>query len=370
MKIGLICPYNIYRGGGVQECVKALQTELIARGHEVYIITPSPRIKTNNHLENILFLGTGTDVKSMFHTTSQVSVSINTDQLDEMLAVHKFDILHFHEPWVPIVSRQILTRSQSINVATFHAKLPETVMTRTIEKVITPYTRSVLKYFNSFTAVSAAASEYVESISNVPIKIIHNGIDLESYTPIKAHKNSRNVLYIGRLEKRKGVKFLLKAWKNASKLNLQTELIIAGDGSEKAKLISYVKINKIPRVRFVGFINDSEKKKLLKNATVFCSPARYGESFGIVLLEALACGIPIIAGDNPGYSSVLNERGKMALIDPRDTKEFERRLSIFLQDPELRVLWRNWALKYVQQFSYKHIVDQYESLYRTLLRSK
>src|SRR4051812_30400677 len=131
MRIGLVCPYNIFRGGGVQECVLALQKELKWRGHSAKIITPQPR-QTAEELSDVLFVGTSTDIKSPFHTTAQVSVSVNVEAIDDLLAHEQFDILHFHEPWVPIMSRQLLTRSRSANVATFHAKLPETVMSRTI----------------------------------------------------------------------------------------------------------------------------------------------------------------------------------------------------------------------------------------------
>lgn len=144
MKVGIVCPYNIFLGGGVQECVKALQLELRNRGFQATIITPQPR-DAKAKLDGTIFLGTAAQIKSPFHTTAQVSVSVKTDHLQELLDKEQFDILHFHEPWVPILSRQILARSNAINVATFHAKLPDTVMSKTIEKVITPYTKSILR---------------------------------------------------------------------------------------------------------------------------------------------------------------------------------------------------------------------------------
>src|SRR5690606_16336645 len=110
--------------------------------------------------------GRARDVKSPFATVGQISVSINTKILDDVLEKEQFDILHFHEPWVPIVSRQILSRSQAKNVATFHAKLPETMMSKTIERVITPYTKSIIKYLDGYTAVSGAAAEYVTTLTD------------------------------------------------------------------------------------------------------------------------------------------------------------------------------------------------------------
>ncbi len=365
MKIGLVCPYNIFKGGGVQECVLAMQTELTKRGHEVYIITPTPRDYPKDYSPKILLLGSSTDFKSPFHTTAQISVSVNTDQLQTALDKHTFDIMHYHEPWVPILGRQILTRSKVKNIATFHAKLPDTAMSRTIERVITPYTKSILKYLDSLTAVSDAAAEYIQSLTNRHIEIVPNGIDLSTYKTLPA-TSSKTILYIGRLEKRKGLKFLLKAYRQLSEVDHSVRLQIAGDGPDKEKLEELVRNWQLKNVDFLGFVSSTEKLKLIQNAAVFCSPARYGESFGIVLLEAMACGVPIVAGDNPGYVSVLKERGQIGLVDPKDTDDFVRKLSLLINDEELRNIWKSWSIDYVKQFSYKNVVDKYEELYQAI----
>lgn len=372
MKIGLICPYNMFKGGGVQECVLAMQKELTDRGHEAHIITPRPRDFNSQHPRSMILVGTATDVKSPFHTTAQVSVSVEPDELDSMLANNNFDVLHFHEPWVPIVSRQILSRSSAANVATFHAKLPETVMSRTIEKVITPYTTSVLKNLHELVAVSEAAAEYVRTIDKRKPHIIPNGINLDKYileSPKKPNKN-KTILYVGRLERRKGVKYLLKAFMALSKHDPKVQLVIAGDGPDRQKLELFASDNNISNVTFKGYISDEEKLDLLAKADVFCSPALFGESFGIVLLEAMARGCVIVAGDNPGYRSVLKDRGKLSLVNPKDTVEFARRLEVMLNDESLRELWLEWSKDYVKQFNYLSIVDQYEKLYAKAIQKK
>lgn len=368
MKVGLVCPYNMFKGGGVQECVLAMQAELTRRGHEALIITPKPRDFSGKAPDSMVLVGTATDVKSPFSTTAQVSVSVEPDELETMLKTHNFDVIHFHEPWVPIVSRQILIRSNAANVATFHAKLPGTVMSRTIERVITPYTTSVLKYLDEIAAVSEAAAEYVRSLDHLEPVIIPNGIDLDKYVLKQPTTRSRTILYVGRLERRKGVKYLLKAFAQLVQADPSVHLVIAGEGTDRPKLELYVKEMNIQNVTFKGFISEEEKLDLLADSMVFCSPAIFGESFGIVLLEAMARGCVVVAGDNVGYRSVLQERGKLSLIDPRETTEFARRLEVMLNDTELRALWQEWASKYVQQFSYAKIVDSYEELYKHALK--
>lgn len=370
MKIGLVCPYSIAKGGGVQECVFAMQAELTRRGHEVYIITPQPRDHDEQPPKNTIFIGSATDFNSPLHTTVQVSAAEN-EKIDQVLAEYQFDILHFHEPWIPMLSAQILNRSKSVNVATFHAKLPETMMTRTMIRVVTPYTKSVLKYIDAFTAVSEAAAEYVCSLTDQPVALIPNGVDLKLYrAPARRSDNKKNktILYIGRLEQRKGVKHLLHAFKILSDANPNASLVIAGDGPDRAKLEALAADLHLDNVSFVGFISEKEKVHYLRTTDVYCSPALYGESFGIVLLEAMASGLVTVAGDNPGYASVMKGLGAISLVNPKHHAEFARRLNLLLQENDLRKLWRDWAAEEIPQYDYATIVAQYEEVYRKALK--
>lgn len=366
--IGLVCPYNICLGGGVQECVIAVQAELKKRGHKVFIITPLSREARENPPADTILVGAGTDVRSPFSTTAQISASFNSDELEQIVDEHKFDILHFHEPWVPVLSRQLLGKSKSINVATFHARMPDGVMTRTIEKVVTPFAKSILKSFDALTSVSDAAAQYVRSLTDDPIEIIPNGIDLGKYKPRHRYgaSGSRTILFVGRLEKRKGVKYLIDAFVRLG--DKEAKLLIAGDGPDREKLEYYAGEHPELNISFLGYISEEEKIRLLRQADIFSSPAPYGESFGIVLLEAMASGTPIVAGNNPGYVSVLTGRGLVSLVDPKDTDQFARRLALLLYDRDLSKLWRKWALSNVKQYDYSQIVDKYEKLYKKLLK--
>ncbi len=373
MKIGLVCPYNIAKGGGVQEIVFATQTELLARGHEVYIITPQPREYDEDCAKhkNIIFVGSATDFNSPLHTTIQVSAGLN-ESIDSMLEEHNFDILHFHEPWVPVLSRQILTRSNTVNVATFHANIPKTIMSRTVVKVVTPYTKSVLKYIDKFTAVSDAAAEYVCSLTDAPVAIIPNGIDLARYKAPARRADKRKhktIFYVGRLEGRKGVKHLLLAFALVQEKDPETSLVIAGDGPDREKLEMLADDLNLRNVTFAGYISDEEKLKYMRTADLFTAPALYGESFGIVLLEAMASGLVTVAGDNPGYSSVMRGLGTISLVDPKDSDEYARRMHLLLNEPDLRKLWRAWAEDEITQYSYPTVVSQYEEIYKQAIKS-
>lgn len=375
MKIGLVCPYDITKGGGVQEIVKASQAELERRGHDAYIITPRPKdYGRKRGLRKTIFIGNSTDFNSPLHTTVQVSAGVH-DSIDEMLATHNFDILHFHEPWVPMLSLQILNRCRDkcVNVATFHAKLPETLMSRAVARAIQPYAKSVLKYIDELTAVSEAAADYLRHLSDRPIDIIPNAIDLNSYKAPRTRDDSgkvKTIFYIGRLEARKGVKYLIKAFAELLKTKPDVRLVVGGDGPDRRKLEQLVaELGVQENVKFLGYMSTKDKIHRLRTADLFCAPALYGESFGIVLLEAMGCGLVTVAGDNPGYSSVMKGLGAISLVDPKQIEEFARRLDLLLHQPDLRKLWRNWAKDEIRQYGYVEVVAQYEKAYKKAIKA-
>lgn len=371
MKIGLVCPYSINKQGGVLEVVLALKDGLQERGHDVKLITPLPRDNDVEHPEDIIFFGTSTDFRSASHTTAQISSTADNKEIDLILEREKFDILHFHEPWIPFLSRQLLQRSSSVNIATFHAKVPESLVSRSVIKAVTPYLKSVMKYLNVYTAVSESGAEYVAGLTKEPITIIPNGINLKKYRKIPAKKHAGDdptILFIGRLERRKGVKHLLTAFQILAQENPNVKLIIAGDGPDREKLELLAEDLKIPNVSFLGYVSEDLKMELLANADLLCSPALFGESFGIVLLEAMATGTVSVAGNNSGYVDVMQGLGALSLVNPEDTEEFARRLDILLHEEDLRSLWQKWAAGYVRQYDNKLVVDQYEELYKEVLK--
>lgn len=366
MKIGLVCPYSINEHGGVLEVVLALKTGLEARGHKVKIITPQPRKNGLKPPKDVIFVGTSVDFRtlSFSDTTSQVSSTADSDKIDAMLAEESFDVLHFHEPWMPLLSRQLLQRSTCVNIGTFHAKVTTAMTSRAILKVVAPYLKSVLKYLHVLTAVSSSGAEYAADIVNQPITIIPNGIDLSKYRKRPAAKKGRPmILYVGRLERRKGARYLLKAFQLFSQDNPDVELVIAGDGPDRERLEMMADDLKLRNVSFLGFVSEELKMELLGKADLFCSPALFGESFGIVLLEAMATGTVSIAGNNSGYVDLMQGVGGISLVNPEDTDEFARRLELLMHEKPLRDIWQKWAADYVKQFNYPHVVEQYEELY-------
>jgi phosphatidylinositol alpha-mannosyltransferase len=178
------------------------------------------------------------------------------------------------------------------------------------------------------------------------------------------------IFYVGRLEKRKGIKYLITAFAELQRQLPDAQLLIGGDGSDREDLETYVESNGITNIEFLGYVDESQKIRLLQTADVFCSPAIHGESFGIVLLESVACGIPTVAGANPGYEYFLQGRGALGLVNPKDTSDFARRLHLMLTDEVIRDAWKAWAKDYIKEFDYAHIVDRYEKLYTEAIKAR
>jgi len=374
MRIGLVCPYDIIgHAGGVQQIVLHQAEGLRRLGHTVKIITPRPANYDVSPPENCIFLGNSRKLKAGLATSGDIGFEIDGSEIDAVLSSEKFDVINFHEPWLPVLARQIIMRSDAAHVGTFHANLSDSVAGKSLVNMFTPYGRGILEKVDLLTAVSPAAASILTTRGPdndlvKSIKYIPNGIDLKKYlTPsassVKNPKH-KSILFVGRLEGRKGIKYLLKAFASLCERRDDVQLLIAGSGPDENKLRDYIKEMDIPRVTFLGYISDEDKIHLLHRSDVFCSPATRGESFGIVLLEAMAASCPIVAGDNTGYQSVMIDTGAISLVNPKDTIDFSRRLEIMLFDEEVRKLWLKWATKYVKKFDYKNVVAQYEQAYK------
>jgi phosphatidylinositol alpha-mannosyltransferase len=379
MKIALVCPYNMFeRAGGVADVVVHLYEGLVKQGHRVKIITPKPATYTGTPPKDYILLGniSGTRFSAGLSTTGTWTFDIDSDEIKKVLDAEKFDVINFHEPWAPILARQILQYSNAAHVGTFHANLIDSMAAKSLSNIFVPYARGVGEKLDLMTAVSPAPAKLL--IDKDPdhrlvknIKYIPNGIDLKRYQTKPEmsvqHPSLKTIFYVGRLEGRKGVKYLLQAYHDLTSRRDDVQLLLAGVGAEEEKLRDYVAEMEIPRVTFLGFISDEEKIRHLHKAHVFCSAATKGESFGIVLLEAMAAGCPIVAGDNVGYQAVMKDTGAISLVNPKDTVDFSRRLEIMLTDENLRGVWLRWAKDYIRQFDYKNITEMYEAAYKEAL---
>ncbi len=386
MRIGIICPYNYFRPGGVQILIRGIADSLQARGHYVRIIAPRPRKVPKDVPSDIILIGNSTEFNTPFATKADIGMSVSNEKIDELFAEHQFDILHFHEPGVPVLSAQLLSRSNAVNIATMHATLPTGVASKSFVTMMSPYAKYIEPKIDLVTAVSESAKQTALAYSpGREVEIIPNAIDIGKY----AHKGTKvstakqkdassdnktdkpkTILYVGRLEKRKGLRYLIEAYAELAKRHSNVRLNIIGDGRLKKSMEALVAKLEAPNVKFLGFVSEEEKIANLHQADLFVSPALFGESFGIVLVEAMAAGCVTLAGNNAGYQTVMTGRGRISLVDPKSCDDFWQRMEILIYDQEVRKLWHKWAKEEVKQYDYPKITAMYEAIYKRGLSEK
>jgi len=385
VKIALVCPFNMLdHPGGVQQVVIHLYLGLKKRGHDVRVITQRPTSFKGEVPRDYILLGITRKFKGGLGTEGGWGMPADSEEIVRILEEEKFDVINFHEPWMPMLAWQMVKHSKAAHVGTFHANLMDTAAGKSWT-IFRPYGVPLLKKMDVFTATGPASagmligkadmksSRQRQLIEN--IKYIPCGVEMSDFRPPKKRlplngPDTKTIVYVGRLEKRKGADWLIKAFTELVKEMPNAHLIIAGSGLWANKLRQYVRLNDITNVVFAGYVSDDEKRRLIGNADLACFPSPYGEGFGIVLLEAMSMGTPVVAGNNLGYATVLKGHGRLGLVDPQATTDFANRLAAFLQDEPLRQTMSHWGLREVRQYDYPKIVAQYEAVYKEAIALK
>ena len=339
LKIGLVVDDTLDKPDGVQQYVLLVGAWLSAQGHEVhYLVGQSSR----TDLPNVHSLAKNVPV-TFNKNKLTVPLPANKRRIQQLLEQEKFDILHVQMPYSPLLAGRIvkLAPATTAIVGTFHI-LPfsrtEQIATRFLGTIL----RSSLRKFSEVIAVSEPARIFAKDAFAVNAQVLPNVVDLAWYkrrVPIQARpKSPVTIVFLGRLVERKGSLQLLRAVA-ALKLDTRQKLrvIIGGKGPLLPELTSFVSANNLADiVEFAGFVTEEDKPAFLHQAHIAAFPATGGESFGIVLLEAMAAGSGVvIGGNNPGYSSVLSEWPDV-LIDPNDTAAFAQTLQGFIENEQSR----------------------------------
>lgn len=364
MKIALISPYDYSYPGGVVAHISNLADNFSNRGHEVKIIAPySRRVSCNQQL---IRGGKPTSVP-IGGSIARVALSPTTiPRIKRILDTEKFDIVHIHEPFTPVLPVAALYFSNSVNIGTFHA----------CHRKPRGYTffKLLLNWFHhkldGRIAVSNSAKDFVCHCFPADYRIIPNGIDWEHFSkppaePLTKFKDGKfNILFVGRLEKRKGLIYLLKAFSVIKEKYPNTRLIIVGPGTRLRKAFEkFIVQNNIADVTFTGFIPYQELPAYYNTADLFCAPSTGGESFGIVLLEAMAAGKPIIASNIEGYLSVLASGEEGLLVPPQDVSALADGIEKLMADRELRLKMGEKGKLKAEQYAWHRVADKVMDYY-------
>jgi len=339
MKIALVSPYDWAVPGGVNSHVAQLAQQFIRSGHDVRVIAPSSRRRSHD-CEYLTVLGEHVIGLPASGSVANVCLSFNLGpRVKALLARERFDIVHIHEPFMPLLPFQFLRYADTTLVATFHA-------TRDGGSRLYAYARFIIepwwRRIDGRIAVSRAALKMISRYFADRYQIIPNGIDYARFAaevpPIPRYIDSkRNILFLGRQEKRKGLPYLLEAYARLKRERPDTRLIVVGpDGGMRAACERYVRQNRLEDVVFTGFVPFEELPRYYKTADVYCAPNTGHESFGIVLLEAMAAGTPIVASKIGGFADVVEDGVEGVLVPPRDADALAGAMERLLSDAALR----------------------------------
>jgi len=371
MKIALVSPYDFAYPGGVANHISSLEHYFTRMGHEVRIIAPaSSTVSTFG--DRFIPVGTPRPVPS---SGSIARITISpwlSSRIKAVLDEEKFDIIHLHEPLLPMLCTTVLRLSHTANVGTFHAS-----GARPWYEFGTPLGKLFLKkWFRKLDgkiAVSKPAMEYISKYFPGYYNIIPNGVDVNHFSPNVSPiddfgDGKLNILFVGRLEKRKGADYLLDAYKRVKGEIPNSRLIIVGPGTRlRKKYERQVTQNGLDDVVFAGYVSYDELPRYYKTADIVCSPATGRESFGIVLLEAMAVGKPVVASNIEGYASVVTHGVDGLLVPPKDGEMLAQALISLVTDKSLRQQMGAKGRLKASDYSWEHVAQKILDYYVRVL---
>lgn len=352
--------------GGVTEHVDATARVLRSRGHHVTVVTSGPRpdvpepgvIRVGRNLR-LRYNGAENNMTVGFRIARETAAALERG---------RFDLVHVHCPIAPTLPLLAIRLARAPVVGTFHS-VSSDLPYRLFGSWLAPLYRRLRRAL----AVSEAAREYIGRHFEGPVDIVPNGVDLGRFRPgiapaVAREEGVPTILYVGRFDPRKGLPELIEACVILARDATPFRLVLVGDGALRPRVERMVNGSPLRgRVRFEGRVGHDRLPAYYASADVFCSPARGGESFGLVLLEAMACGVPVVATGIPGYRTVVTPDRDGEIVSPRDPVGLAIGLGRLLRDPRRRAHLRAHGLETARRHGWESVVDRLEAVYDSLL---
>lgn len=363
MRIGMVCPYSFDVPGGVQSHVLQLAEVMRARGHQVSVLAPaSPHVKVPDYV-----VSAGKAVPIPYNgSVARLRFGPATHRkVKRWLADGDFDVLHLHEPNAPSLSMLALMVAEGPIVATFHTSTTRSLTLSVFQGVLRPWHEKIVGRI----AVSDLARRWqMEALGSDAVEI-PNGVDVSAFAsaPLLAGypRPGRTVLFLGRYdEPRKGMAVLLGALPVLVKHFADVQVLIVGRGDEDQLRSQAGEL--APHLCFLGQVDDGEKASALRSADVYCAPHTGGESFGIVLVEAMAAGTAVVASDLDAFRRVLRDGTAGRLVPVDDPAALGDALIAVLDDDALRTRYIAAGSEAVHRYDWPVVAEQIARVYETV----
>jgi phosphatidyl-myo-inositol alpha-mannosyltransferase len=376
MKLALVSPYDFAYPGGVTEHVAHLAEQFRGRDHEVHIIAPSSDDETEPSATGDALVHRIGRVVSIPANGSVARITLSLRsylQAKRLLQEEQFDLIHLHEPMLPALPITVLRHSNTTNVGTFHAYRNTPLAYFYGKPIVQPFFRKL----HGHIAVSTAARDFVGEYFKADYRVIPNGIDFARfntpYPPLEQLADHRpTVLFVGRLEKRKGLRFLLRAWPSVLERHPRARLVVVGKGRplEGYRRFADRQGWSPTDVVFAGYVATEDLPRYYQRCDVFCAPNTGQESFGIVLLEAMAAGAPIVASNIPGYRDVVTHGEQGLLVEAQDPEAIAAAIGQLLESADLRDSMRLAGQAKARLYDWPRVAAQVLDYYRDVLERR
>jgi phosphatidylinositol alpha-mannosyltransferase len=368
MKIGFVLDDSLDKTDGVQQYVLTLGQWMRHQGHEIHYLVGHTERKDIPHIHSLSH-----NIQTHFNQ-NRMSTPLPASKklIKQLLEQEQFDALHVQMPYSPFMAGRVIKAASKTTkvVGTFHI-IPFSWIEKTATRLLGLILWRTVRRFNTIYSVSKPAQVFARRSFGVKSTVLPNVVNVAAFhtgKPIKKYDDGKvNIVFLGRLVERKGCMYLLQALEQLHQKHLlmNVRVLICGKGQLSSDLERYVKDHHLSSVvTFVGFVSEEDKPHYLATADIAVFPSTGGESFGIVLIEAMAAGSSVVlGGNNVGYTSVLSERPEL-LIDPLDTAEFAKILKHFIASKRARQSAAKWQSEHVQQYDVavvgRKLLEQYD----------
>jgi phosphatidylinositol alpha-mannosyltransferase len=362
VRVALVCPYSWDVPGGVQVQVGELARRLAARGHEVLVLAPGGSAAGERFVRIVArpvaipYQGTVAPIAPWPWSARRI---------DQELRRFRPDVLHAHEPLTPSTSMYAVLRSRAPVVATFHAYAARS---RLFDRAA-PLVRPVWRRLSVRLAVSEAAAGFVTTRMGGDVRVVPNGVDVDRFAsaePVAGLPPGRHLLWVGRLDRQKGFPVAVRAFGLLSEEQPDLSLVVVGEGRDRGA-VGLLPAAARGRVVMVGAVTHDRLPAYHAAADVSLSPALGQESFGLVLVEAMAAGVPVVASDIAGYREVIRHGTDGLLVAPNDPGALAGAVRRILSDPSLATSLREGGRRRAKRYGWEAVLPQIEDAYAEAL---